>query len=301
MIELWQAAKTSYRLDVVAFMDTKASQGSKTVIRKFTFAVFSAFLVCSCRSFSPDYNLSAGDSPCSIAANSCTFVLLDENSARYHIVNRERANKRYTPASTFKIANSLIALETGTLSGSDVSLRVDLSTYPQEDWWQPQWATETYDLRGAFQNSVYPIYRSIATDIGPANMQSYLNRFEYGNQDISSGLDSFWVAGSLEISAMEQIHFLQKLYHNEFALRQSTLDELKTIMLVEDEVTYKLFAKSGAALLGGGNVVFWYVGFVEDEAGVHYFAFNMHREPSPKNAQLRIDLSREYLRNYGVI
>lgn len=238
---------------------------------------------------------------CRDPANACTFVLLSEAEDRYQVINSLRANTRYTPASTFKIANSLIALDTGALSGIDVELRVDLDSYPEEDWWQPAWATTTYDLRGAFQNSVYPIYRSIASNIGESAMSQYLDRFDYGNQDISSGLDSFWVAGSVEISAMEQVGFLQRLHHNSVGLQQSTLDGLREIMLVEETDAYRLFGKTGAALLADGNVQFWYVGFVEKATGVHYFAFNMQRPPSPQNAQLRIELSRAYLREFGII
>ncbi len=47
------------------------------------------------------------------------------------------------------------------------------------------------------------IYRHMATNIGKEKMQSYLSQFSYGNQDISSGIDNFWLNGSLQISALE--------------------------------------------------------------------------------------------------
>jgi len=250
-------------------------------------------LMQACASIDTDY--------CSVTENNCTFVLYSEGDDEQFAVNQARASERFTPASTFKIANSLIALETNTLSGPDQLLVVDLDKYPEESWWQPGWATQTYDLRGAFQNSVYPIYRSIASAIGQQNMANYLAVFNYGNRDISSGLDSFWVDGSLEISALEQIEFLQKLYHNEFALKQESLDGLKEIMLVEETDTYKMYAKTGAALVGENNAVLWYVGFIENDTGLHYFAFNMHSAPAPGNAQLRIELTRNYLRSQKII
>jgi beta-lactamase class D len=252
-----------------------------------------ALLIQACASIETDY--------CSDTENNCTFVLYSEGEDELFVVNQLKASERFTPASTFKIANSLIALETNTLSGTDQLLAVDLDKYPEESWWQPGWATESYDLRGAFQNSVYPIYRSIASAIGQQNMTNYLAVFDYGNLDISSGLDSFWVNGSLEISALEQIEFLQKLYHNEFALKQENLNGLKEIMLVEETDTYKMYAKTGAALVEENNAVLWYVGFIENTTGLHYFAFNMHSAPAPGNAQLRIDLTRDYLQKQGVI
>ena len=61
-----------------------------------------------------------------------------------------------------------------------------------------------------------PIYRQLANDIGEIDMQNYVDRFAYGNQDISSQLDKFWLNGSLKISALEQVDFLQRIYHNQY-------------------------------------------------------------------------------------
>ncbi len=72
-------------------------------------------------------------------------------------------------------------------------------------------------------------------------------------------------------------------------------------MLVEETASYNMYAKTGAALLEDGEVVLWYVGFIEDGDEVSYFAFNMHRSPAPENAQLRIDVARDYLQSYSVI
>src|SRR5688572_19794847 len=44
-----------------------------------------------------------------------TFVLYDPAADRIITVNAKRAERRFIPASTFKIANSLIALETGVV------------------------------------------------------------------------------------------------------------------------------------------------------------------------------------------
>jgi beta-lactamase class D len=46
-----------------------------------------------------------------------TFVLFDAQSGRTLCHNPQRARTRYLPASTFKIPNTLIALEAGVASG----------------------------------------------------------------------------------------------------------------------------------------------------------------------------------------
>ncbi len=166
-------------------------------------AAFALLFIQACTHNSLDY--------CCIESNNCAFALYQESEDELIVVNQSRASERFSPASTFKIANSLIALETNILSGTDQVLSVDLETYPEQSWWMPNWATDTFDLRGAFQNSVFPIYQSISSDIGSDTMCEYLTCFDYGNQDISSGIDNFWVAGSMKISALEQIEFLQKV------------------------------------------------------------------------------------------
>jgi beta-lactamase class D len=90
------------------------------------------------------------------------------------------------------------------------------------------------------------IYRQLATDIGEKSMISYLNKMHYGNQNISSGLDDFWLNGSMKISAVEQLVFLQKIYHNKFGFNEQAIDNLKSIMLTETKPSYRLFAKTGA-------------------------------------------------------
>ena len=50
-------------------------------------------------------------------------------------------------------------------------------------------------------------------------MQARLSRLGYGNADISSGLDSFWLGGSLRISPREQVALLARLAFGEGAVQ----------------------------------------------------------------------------------
>ncbi|HBY87795.1 MAG TPA: hypothetical protein DEO86_18225, partial [Colwellia sp.] len=108
------------------------------------------------------------------------------------------------------------------------------------------WKLPEYDLATAFKFSMVPIFRQLATDIGQDEMQSYVSKFNYGNQDISSGLDDFWLNGSMKISALEQVRFLQKMHRGQLAVSQHSIDTLKEVMLVEKGANYSLYAKTGA-------------------------------------------------------
>lgn len=269
-------------------------------MKNFLFLLILIFLQ-ACTPPSTDSNSISQASFCDDAANNCTFVLYSESTDQLVLINEERARQAFTPASTFKIANSLIALETNIITDPKQTLPIDYELYPIEDWWQSSWSTAEHDLRSAFQNSVLPIYRGIANKIGEGKMSEFLERLNYGNQDITSGLDYFWVNGSLKISALEHIHFLQNVYHNEYALQEDTLETLREIMLVEETIAYKLYAKTGAALIDENTVIAWYVGFIENNDGVHYFAFNLQASPSPETAQARRQVPLNYLMQAGII
>ena len=44
-----------------------------------------------------------------------SFVLYDRNADKFIFYNKDQFEKQFTPASTFKICNSLIGLETGII------------------------------------------------------------------------------------------------------------------------------------------------------------------------------------------
>ena len=245
---------------------------------------------------------------CQERNNSCTFVLLSElindaDNTKSHVstVNESRANRALSPFSTFKIANSLVALDLNVIKSTKQELIYDKTAYPVQAWWPPVWQLPYYDLTTAFKYSMVPIYRQLAKNIGETNMQAYLTKMHYGNEDISSGLDDFWLNGSMKISAVGQVHFLQKIYHNQFAFKAQAINALKEVMLVESTENYRLFAKTGAGKIDAGGMLGWYVGFVENSTGVHFFAFNFD---SPSYAEMkadRVNIAREHLKLAGII
>ncbi|MCP4985003.1 MAG: class D beta-lactamase [Colwellia sp.] len=258
----------------------------------------------------------------------CTFVLLSnkvnkkvsqtaseeqtgqssitEESETLMMVNKARATQQYSPFSTFKVPNSLIGLDTQIIKSTKQSLTFDKEKYPVQKWWPPVWKLPDYDLSSAFKFSMVAIYRQLATDIGQQKMQSYLTNFTYGNQNISSGLDSFWLDGSMKISALEQVKFLQQMNTGMLAVKLQSIEALKEIMLVESTTEYKLYAKTGAGRANGEDktdksMLGWYIGFVENADGVHYFAFNFTRDSYTKMKALRVSIARNHLKQAGII
>lgn len=205
-----------------------------------------------------------------------TFVLLDP-SAGWTIHNPDRAVQRFLPASTFKIPNTLIALETGVATDADFTIPFDSIRDRREGFWTPEWSRDQ-TLRSAFQNSVYWYYQELARRVGSARMQQYLSLFEYGNQDMGGGDDRFWLEGDLRTSPKEQVDFLRKFHQETLGVSTRSTDILREIMVLEIGPGYVLSGKTGTADVTPTRELAWLVGFLEREDSVLYFALNLEGE-----------------------
>ncbi len=279
---------------------------------------------------------SANTELCRVENNDCTFVLLSEKTSQTMtekitegeksssddkvtqasstveksetllLINQQRAKQAFSPFSTFKVPNSLIGLDTQLIKDAKQTLTYDKEKFKVQKWWPSVWRLPEYNLSSAFKFSMVAIYRQLAMDIGQERMQSYVTKFAYGNQDISSGLDDFWLNGSLQISALEQVYFLQKMAQGKLAVSPESVNVLKEVMLVESTDTYKIYAKTGAGRAYSNDksskaMLGWYVGFVENTQGTHYFAFNFTRESYAKMKGARVQIAMNHLKAAGVI
>jgi beta-lactamase class D len=193
------------------------------------------------------------------------FVMLDRNNNQFTIYNEEKSKKRLSPCSTFKIMNSLITLETGVIEDETTIINWDGKEYPIETWNSDQ------TLQSAMTNSVVWVHRFLASKVGEKDMQEYLNLADYGNKDISGGLTKFWLQSSLTISPIEQIVILRKLYNEELPFSKRSMEIVKKILVLTDENGIKLSGKTGS----GDNINGWFVGYVEKNDNLYYFATNI--------------------------
>ncbi|HKB86194.1 MAG TPA: penicillin-binding transpeptidase domain-containing protein, partial [Ignavibacteriaceae bacterium] len=130
------------------------------------------------------------------------IVIYELNENKYVIYNKERCDQRFLPASTFKILNSLIALETGVIKDENEIIPWD-SVARQFDKWNSD-----QTLRTAIKYSAVWAYQELARRIGQERMQHFVDTVRYGNCNIGGGIDHFWLDGALQISPIEQVEFL---------------------------------------------------------------------------------------------
>lgn len=192
------------------------------------------------------------------------LVILDAKNNTYTIYNEAQVYRQRSPASTFKIVNTLIALETGIASDTGFTLPWDSVRRPVVAWNRDQ------TLRSAFQSSCVWYYQEIARRIGTKQMQFRIDAFQYGNADISNGADLFWIFGKLRISPMQQVDFLQKLHTRQLGLSDRTYNVCRQVMLADSNAQYTLRAKTGMG--DGKKPAGWYVGYFETADNVYYFA-----------------------------
>ncbi|HKO41988.1 MAG TPA: penicillin-binding transpeptidase domain-containing protein [Pyrinomonadaceae bacterium] len=232
------------------------------------------------------------------------FVLYDSKNNRNVRRNESRCRRRFTPASTFKIPNSLIGLETGVVRDADFVIRWDRERYPNEGrpatapfihWWQD------HTLRSAMKYSVVWYYIEIATQVGAHRMEKFVTQFHYGNEDTSGGIDQFWRNSSLQISADEQVDFLKRFYNGQLGVSGGSTAIVKDILLLEQTATYKLSGKTGAAPLASGGTLAWFVGYLERDGNVYFFALNMDGANYQAIREERIDLTKRILAELGYL
>jgi len=227
--------------------------------------------------------------------NGC-FVLYDENNKIFVEYNHERCDSGYTPASTFKIPNSVIALEERVVKSDTQTIKWDGTIWDRKEMNQDQ------DLRTAFKFSVIWVYFEFARKIGLGKYKEYLTSFDYGNKDRSGPADKFWLSGGLRISANQQIDFLRKFYTYQLNVFKSSIDVVKRIMVIEAPFGYKLSGKSGGGYLPDNRVIMWLVGYVEKAGNTYYYALNFTCDKyTDETGKWRFSITKNILRELKVL
>lgn len=222
-----------------------------------------------------------------------TFLLYDLKQDKYLVYNLKRANTPFVPASTFKIFNSLVALETGVIRDENEVIKWDGI---QRDF--PEW-NKDQTMRTAIKDSVVWFYQELARRIGQERMQHYINLANYGNRDISGGIDRFWLQGGLRTTALQQIDFLVKLYQNQLPFSQRTMNIVKDIIINEKTNNYVLRGKTGWAREVTPQRG-WYVGYLERGDDVYFFALNLD-VIKPSDTKARLEITKSILQDLKLV
>jgi beta-lactamase class D len=225
-----------------------------------------------------------------------SFAVLDEKNNILTLFNPSKYTERVTPASTFKICNTLIGLETGAIKNKLEFFEWDSTVHKNENW------NKSQDLQTAFKNSTVWCFQKMARKIGGQEMKCWLEKLDYGNADTSGGIDRFWLKGGLKISPKEEIKFLQKLHNLQLPLQEKNMLQVKEMMLIEQTEKYALYGKTGWGIEGKKDIG-WFVGFVETNNKVFYFAncIETENESHPNFASARKEITYMIMKELNIL
>jgi beta-lactamase class D len=253
--------------------------------------IYLVFTGCSTNNVKEDESLktyfdSAGVKGC--------FALFDNGENSFTIYNLSRyRDSSYTPASTFKIVNSLIGIQTGVIKDENMVIKWDGVKRWNEDW------NKDLTMKEAFAVSAVPYYQEVARRIGREKMKLWIDSLGYGNKDISGPIDSFWLNNHLKIKPDEELGLVKKLYFDQLPFFKRTQDIVQSVMLREQNSNYKLYYKTGWGFPGNGDEIGWVVGWIEENKHPYFFVLNIESNVPDRVAKVRIKLLKDILAHMG--
>ena len=222
------------------------------------------------------------------------FTMLDNATGQVTVYNMDLDTTRFTPASTFKIVNSLIGLETGVIKDEKMVIRWDRQKRAEKEW------NKDLSMKDAFKVSAVPYYQEVARRIGRDTMQRWIDTISYGNRKMGEFVDSFWLDNSLKISPDEQLGLMKRLYFDQLPFRKSVQQIVRDVMLQEGNTAYKLSYKTGRGVDENGKAIGWLTGWIEENRHVYFFVTLLRSDdPNYDMSRVRLDITRDILKDLG--
>jgi bla regulator protein BlaR1 len=194
------------------------------------------------------------------------FILYDRAKDVYAVYNREQADRRITPLSTFKIFGALFGLESGILKNASTVLKWDGVANSVTVWNQDQ------TLSSAMKYSVNWYFQRVNLSLGRTKLMRYLAALGYGNERVGEELGEFWLDSSLRISPWETVEQLRKFYSYQIPFSRRNIDIVKRVIRISTNGPAALSGKTGSGIEKNRETMGWFVGYVETEGNQIYFA-----------------------------
>ena len=242
--------------------------------RYFLFLLAPIFLV-ACNPNTVKQDKSLGKYFTDNKVNGC-FAIMDNGSGAFTVYNLGRyRDSSYLPASTFKIINSLIGLQTGKITSDSMVIKWDGVERSISDW------NKDLTMYEAFRVSALPYYQEVARRIGKDTMQQWLDSLKYGAKTdnekivIKSAVDSFWLDNSIKVTPDQQLGIVKRLYFDQLPFFKTYQEMVKRAMIFENNNKYQLAYKTGWGFDEKGNAIGWVVGWIVENNHPYFFVLNL--------------------------
>jgi len=226
-----------------------------------------------------------------------SILIYDVNNKTYYSNDFLWAKTAIIPASTFKIPNSIIALETGIVKSDSTIFKWNGEKRSFKKW------EEDLTFKKAFQVSCVPCYQEIARKVGLKRMKTYLKKLNYQGMVFDTlTIDNFWLQGKSKISQMQQIDFLERFYFSKLPISKRTENIMKDIMQIEKTENYLLSGKSGWGMRNDLNNG-WLVGYLVTNNSVYFFATNVEKQETNMDEfpAIRLNSTKEAFKKLKLI
>ncbi|MGN0484974.1 MAG: BlaR1 family beta-lactam sensor/signal transducer [Lachnospiraceae bacterium] len=198
-----------------------------------------------------------------------SFVLYDLKNDSWSIHDIKHATLRVAPDSTYKIYDALFGLEEGIIAPEDSFLAWNGKTYPFKEWNTDQ------TLQSAMTSSVNWYFQAIDEQLASTDIDNYIQQIEYGNENVSGDLSTYWLESSLKISPVEQVELLRKLQNNSLGFFSENINAVKDSICLSFSDTGKFYGKTGTGRVNGQDVNGWFIGYIETVDNTYFFATNI--------------------------
>lgn len=227
------------------------------------------------------------------------FGMFDNGHGSFTLYNVDRfRDSAYLPASTFKIVNSLIGIETGRVNDDNTVLPWNGKPGDRIE------CDKDLTMYHAFRISCSAWYQELARRIGKDTMQTWLDTLgyarRYGRFIIQNNVDTFWLDNSAKITADEQLGLVKKLYFDQLPFQKRTHAIVRQMMLMEDNANYSLSYKTGWGITEKGHALGWIVGWVEENRHPYFFVLQIGNADKNFNiGAIRLKMLKDILKQYG--
>lgn len=206
------------------------------------------------------------------------------------------------PASTFKIINLLIALETTTIKDENEIVKWVGSTDTVKYGYRPE-IYHDMSVKEAFELSAGWVFVELAKKMGKDTYKKYLTESKYGNNNLTQTEADFWNFGDFAISPKNQVEFLHALYDDKLPFSKRNIDIVKRVMITDQTEEYTIRAKTGWTRENNTNTG-WWTGYIETKKGTYIFATRLLQDRKMNRSDFgscRKEITKKVFKDLGII
>ncbi len=183
------------------------------------------------------------------------------------VIGDERCRKQFPACSTFKVPLAVMVFDSGILKDETVTLKWDGKKDSREE------SNRDHNAQTWMKQSIVWFSQRLTPKLGGKRLQKYLNDFDYGNKDLTGGIQQAWLISpsdegpALKISAYEQLEFMKKLWTNNLSASTQSMQKARDITYLETSPRgTKLSGKTGSNFYDKDHKIHlgWFISHIQN-------------------------------------